>query len=321
MPLSPKETADMLNRFYMGFDEEDASSPLGVTISMAADLTSFDSNVFCAPMRNTSCFNGQADCRMSASLYNHKMLIKTDRANTIAMTMSRCVGYVFNQDLVETSLGKCSYAFDGAASNRYNGGCGVGAPGNDCSRGGTAFQNICPSTGKICTADDQEVTGALCKPFGPSRIPDNQFDFQCMWSGPALNYPRPGISNHLRDMANARASIQNGTDTRGKPLISQWNEVVLDVRVLLQAIQRDPASAITFVYVEGCPTHSNARRIAESMRDKFSQSRSISDGRKIPVVGIAADVDFTSTAGPFFAEDGSDRQRRRLGGNLRRSQR
>jgi hypothetical protein len=166
------------------------------------------------------------------------------------------------------------------------------------------------------------VTDALCEPFGPARIPDNEFDLQCMWSGPALNYPRPATANHLRDMARARVVRQKGTDTKGLPLIPQLNDVVLDERLLLQAIHRDPASAITaFVYVEGCPNHSVARRMAESMRDKFSQSRSISDARKIPVLGIAADVDFTRTAGPFFAEDDSDRQRRRQGGNLRGFQR
>merc|ERR1712232_809585 len=106
----------------------------------------------------------------------------------------------------------------------------------------TAFANICPSTGKTCTAADIEVTNALCEPSGsgPHKIPDTDLDFQCMWSGPALDYPRPASADHLRDMVNARVTRQNGTDSMGRPLIEQWNEVVLDERLLVPAMEEDP---------------------------------------------------------------------------------
>merc|ERR1712217_498497 len=161
-PRFAEQEAVLLNRLYMGFNSEDNASPLGVIISMAAQLDSFDDNIYCAPVVGSGCWNGNADCRMSASLYNHKILLDAQRPNRISVTMNRCVGYVFDQDMVESEFGKCYYAWDGATNNRYNNGCGMGAPGSDCSKDGTAFQNICPSTGKICNADDSEVKRSLC---------------------------------------------------------------------------------------------------------------------------------------------------------------
>merc|ERR1719328_605296 len=115
------------------------------------------------PKRNTTCSNGMADCRMSASLINHKMMLSSTTGK-ISIGLSRSTGYIFNQTLVESTLARCAYIWDGATNNRYNIGCGDGCPGNDCSKGSmSAFFNICPSTGKTCTADDNEVKRAFCK--------------------------------------------------------------------------------------------------------------------------------------------------------------
>merc|ERR1712187_20083 len=239
----------------------------------------------------------------------------------MGMTFDRCIGFVFDQNVVESELGKCSYAWDGATNNRYNGGCGMGAPGNDCSKNGNAFQNICPSTGKICTADDNEVKDNLCEPAGPAAIPGTVTDYQCMWEGPALNYPWTKGSSNLRDMVNARLEHQNGTDSAGRPKIEEHNEVVLDDRVLMPAIARDPAGVISaFVYVKDC---GNGRVLATTMRDRFCQSRGIPVDT-IPVVGIDTGVDFTTTGGPFFAEGGEEGEEELAHpgrGNLRGSQR
>jgi len=285
-----------LNKLYMGFDENDNSSPLGVTISMAAQQSSFHENLFCAPIVGTKCWGGFADCRMSAALYNHKVVLKADQPNRPEMGLSRPVGYVFNQTRVETEFGKCAYVFDGASFMGYNGGCGVGNGNSNCSSNRTAFNNICPSTGKVCTADDDEIKRVMCKPYGPMPVPSKGTDGQCIFGMPSLNYPGKARDNHLRDMLKARLQHQVGKDDKG-PLISHWNEVILDERLLIPAIGFDPATVISaFIYVKSM---AGSRKVAEAMRDKFSEYYSVG---KIPVIGVDDTVDFTKTGGPFVVE-------------------
>lgn len=242
-------------------------------------------------------FNGFADCRMSASLYNHKMILKADKPNTIEMGLARAVGFAFNQTKVETEFGKCAYVFDGASGNRYNYGCGVGAGELNCSKPGTAFADICPSTGKTCTADDDEVKRVTCVPDGPMPIPDKGTDGACFYGGPALDYPQSNRPNHLRKMVKARVPRQTGSDAKG-PLISQWNEVVLDEHLLIPSAFFDPALVVTaFIYVKSQP---NALGIAQAMRDEFSVYFSVG---KLPVIGVDDTVDFTTIGGPFFTNE------------------
>merc|ERR1719387_2785690 len=136
---------------------------------------------------HTGCFKGQADCRMSASLFNWKML---NQNYIFSTTMQRVLGFVFNQQMVEQDFGKCSYIWDGASFSRYNHGCGRGATVTNCADPHSAFMNHCPSTGKICTANDTEVVKGLCEPFGKMPVPKTPTDAQCYFSGPALDYPR-----------------------------------------------------------------------------------------------------------------------------------
>lgn len=281
----------------MGFDEHDDDSPLGVTISMPADQSSFHGNLFCAAEVNTKCFNGYADCRMSATIYNHKVVLKADQPHRPQMGISRQVGFVFNQSRVETDMGKCAYIFDGATFYNYNGGCGVASGNHNCSSNRTAFHNICPSTGKICTADDSEITRVMCKPYGPVPVPTKGTDAACFFGMPSLNYPEKARANHLREMLKARLQHQVGEGPKG-PLISQWNEVVLDERLLIPAIGYDPATVISaFIYVKSL---AGSRSVAEAMRDKFSEYYSVG---KLPVIGVDDTVDFTTTNGPFVVEE------------------
>lgn len=281
----------------MGFDPKDDTSPLGVTISMAADPYDFVKNLFCSPLMHTKCFKGFADCRMSAALYNHMMILKADKAHTPEMGLGRGVGYVFNQTAVETKVGKCAYVFDGATQSRYNYGCGIGNGNNDCASGETAFNNICPSTGKLCTGADDEVTRVICKPYGPMPVPQAGTDGQCYFPMPALDYPAAPTASHLRHMAKMRVKMQvtqNGTDAKG-PKIAEWNELILDEHLLIPAIAFDPATIIAaFVYVKSNPA---ARNDAFGMRDKFSTQFTVG---KIPVIGIDDIDDFTKHGGPFF---------------------
>jgi len=234
---------------------------------------------------------------MSATLYNHKVVLKADQPNRPQMGIARQVGYVFNQTRVDTDFGKCAYVFDGASFSRYNGGCGVGNGNNNCSSKQTAFDNICPSSGKTCTADDDEIKRVMCQPYGTMPVPTKGTDGQCFFGMPAVNYPGKARANHLRDMLKARLQHQEGGDDKG-PLISQWNELVLDERVLIPAIRFDPARAISaFIYVKSLE---GSRAVAEAMRDKFSEYYSVG---KIPVLGVDDTVDFTTTGGPFVVEE------------------
>jgi hypothetical protein len=217
-----KEAATLLNALYMGFDENDDNSAVGVSISMLGHFNDFSQNLFCAPLMGTKCYKGEADCRMSATLYNHKVVLQADKPNRIKLGLDRPVGIVIDQTKVETKFGKCAYVFDGATFAGYNSGCGDGAGSQDCASGKTAFDNVCPSTGKICTADDVEVHRKMCKPDGPAAVPSKGTDSTCYFSLPALDWPRASKANHLRDMVKARAARQDG------PLIEQWNEVVID---------------------------------------------------------------------------------------------
>jgi len=143
---------------YMAFDPDDDTSDLGVTVDMRPNGV-FD--FFCST-NGSSCFKGDADCRVSASLMNNRVMITEE--NRFAGIMSRTQGIVFNQTTVETRLAKCSYVYDGATDRRLNGGCGCGALGQaecsdimsayydrDCAFSDTFDANACRES---CQAND-----------------------------------------------------------------------------------------------------------------------------------------------------------------------
>jgi len=293
-----QQLVDQLNQAYMGFDETDSTSPLGVTISMAANPSTYWGNVFCSMMNNpngnTTCFNGMSDCKMSASLINHKMMLSATTGK-INVGLSRATGYIFNQTLVESKYAKCAYIWDGASNNKYNQGCGDGAPGNDCSDKGTAYYNICPSTGKVCTADDDEVKRNFCKTAGGDIAIPTTHDghVQCAFPGPAINYHgqdgwTPSTTSYLRDMANWRAKFSSGKDASG-PNIEKWNEIDLDERLV-------PKEAIiAFVYVKSRAPIANYE--VNDMQAEYEED----SGVTVPIVGIDDELVIEGSKGPFFA--------------------
>jgi hypothetical protein len=291
-PLSVKEVVDALNKQYMAYDMDhpEKSTSLGVTVSFAGVANDFNGNLFCTPMMGTKCYQGFSDCRMSASLFNWKI---TSEDYVLAKTFGRGNGYVFNQTLVETKLGKCMYLFDGASENRLNNGCGLGA-GADCSKPGSAYANICKSTGKVCTADDIEVKGQLCQPDGPISPPESgSKGNQCFYRMPSLNYPKFDQPNHLHLAVDARVQAELQSDS-----YKDHNELVIDDRVLIPQIWEDPAVTIpAFFFTQSYAK--SGRKAAEAMRDKFSQQYQVG---KVPVVGINDQSDFRPN-GPFYDPD------------------
>jgi len=294
-PRTVAATAAWLNNLFMGFDENDDDSPLGVTISMVHNRTLQD-NLFCSALMNTTCYKGHSDCRTSAALYNHQVAVNKSRPHIFSLSKLG-VGFVINPTRVQTDLGKCAYAHDGHTFWRLNGGCGAlaitGRGGwhfSTCSNRSSAFYDVCPSTNKTCIADDVEIKGQTCSPGASGSI----YVKPCFWSMPSLNYPGKLRPNHLREMVKARLKAD-----RERPHLA-WmnNEVVLDDRLLIPAMRSDPAAVVSaFVYLKS--SHGSRSR-AEGMRDRFSEDYSVG---KIPVIGLDDTVDFTPKNGPFIVEE------------------
>lgn len=302
-PMSTEAAVSYLNTMYTSFDPDDDSTDLGLTVSMAANDTSFFGNMFCSewgdrPGGRTGCSQGRTDCRMSASLLSHRWMIDaTTKVPTVGL--SRLVGYVFNQTMVESKWARCSFIWDGATNNRYNRGCGDGAPGDKCDSNGEAFYNICPSTKKTCTEKDEEVQRALCKPWGGAEVPEtHDGHVQCIFPGAAIDYRKqegykPG-KDFTREMAKKRIALNNGKDKEG-PNIEKWNEVVLDDTLLIEDLWWDPAVAIpAFIYTKSKLPES--RQHAQQMRDEFCEYYHVD---KIPLVEVD-DLQYNEK-GPFTA--------------------
>lgn len=303
-PWAPADAVRILNSMYMSFDENNDDSQLGVTISMAGQTSTFDANVFCSDMMGTQCYQGQADCRMSSSLFNHKVIVN---GNSLTPTMSRPIGYIFNQELTETYWSKCSFIFDGATSQNLNNGCGIGAGAGGCGDPRSAFADKCGRDGDDaqlhnCTRDDPEITGRFCKcdadfcsdSYGTITPPSQKADEVCFYEMPALIYDASTTTNHLRDSVKQRV-LNQGDDTA---LTGEWNEIVIDNRLLIPKVREDPTNAIWgFVCMHPSTDQPNACELAVAMRDEFQTKYNVSG--TIPVVAMDPTADFSVTGGPF----------------------
>lgn len=272
---------------YKGFVPQNHSSPLGVTISMQNEWA-----IYCSEI-GASCYQGHADCRFSASLYNHKMMLDR-KSNGIKITMSRVAGIVFNQTLVQNTIGKCSYMFDGASFNRYNGACGCVARSVDCHNPSSAFGNVCPSTGKVCIVEDKEVAKCSCEVM---HEPNRSDVPQCYWKGAGIDRDHVQADvDQTRQMVQARLRHQDGSDSNDR--LEYWNEVVIDEHLLLEQFRVDPVPVIpAFVYVKGNPA---GIAYARKMRNDYVQQYSVS--AEIPLIAIDPHVDVNESDGPFLYE-------------------
>jgi hypothetical protein len=306
-----------MNEMYMGFNASNDSSPLGVTISFAGQTGAFNDNIYCTGYVNTSCYQGNNDCRMSTAVINHQVMTQQqDNGRKVAPLMNRAIGYVFNQTLTENYFGKCAYLYDGADSLNVNYGCGMTAHGsNSCDDKQSAYYNQCTNDGgtsyHTCTRSDPEITGMLCKCESCSPQvdgivpPQHKNDQTCIYEMPALIVPDPSsfsppsdAPNHLRDAMKQRVQGDEITNQQ-----QEWNEVVIDERLLLPQIDFDPTHTIVaFVYVNGAALGSEqAQGLATAMRDEFQRTYRVSGNgvADIPVIELNAIEDFTQSGGPF----------------------
>merc|ERR1712110_40053 len=132
-----------------------------------------------------------------------------------------------------------------------NNGCGAGAAGGGCGDPRSAFENKCqtePTELHTCTRDDPEVKDRLCKceapicaeSYGTVTPPVAKSSETCFYEMPALIYNDSTTTNHLRDMVKQRVHNQ-GTDPE---LMGEWNEIVIDNRMLIPRIRAEPHNAI-----------------------------------------------------------------------------
>lgn len=333
--MTPKEAADYLNDLWTGYDENNDTSPLGVTLTLLnPGSTSFYSNIFCGPFNDpwnpfakknhTGCHVGGADCRLSTSIYSHKYILE-EKSKMIWPALQRMEGVAFNQERIENRYAKCSYLWDGATQNKKFRGCGPGG-GADCSVSTSAFANKC-ADGKTCTWDSPDVKAVACQGYGGQSPPPAHFaDNPCFFPGPAIAYGEETLcgdsctwqgkasDNKLRDMIKWRMKYNNGSDgTSGN--IRRYNEVVLDQLLMLPDMQSDPASVVTaFLFSwqcdpnahwPACPIDGRSKASmanAIKMSEEFAQVNGMGSQR-IPVIGI--NRTFYSPK-PFFVPAAAD---------------
>jgi len=215
---------------YTSFGQKDhgASGPFGVTIRfLHPDPDSMKKWFYCG----TPCYKGFADCRVSTSILNHKVMVKN---NFVENVLSLPIGVVFNQTMVETKLMKCSYDYDGGTDKRYNMGCGCGSNIQNCDSDQSAYKSIDPQTHQPMTSDSAEIKRCHCK---------GNDDQGCYWKGPAF-FPTDGV-NELSKMMEQRLQKQK----KGYQDLD-WTELIIDGKVLGTMLKQDASSAISaIVYV------------------------------------------------------------------------
>jgi len=295
----------------MAFNESDDSTALGVTISFAGQTSSFEANLYChGYVDGSDCYKGNNDCRMSGAVLNHQVSVEQSGDGwRFVPVMGRPIGYVFNQSLSENYFGKCAFLYDGADSYNVNVGCGASAPApQDCSNELSAFYDMCTDGGTHdphhCIATDSEVVSKKCKcescspTYGTVTPPQQKSEETCFYELPALIVDpdnvgafTPSSTNHLRDSMKQRVAGDNITRQQ-----REWNEIVIDDRLLIPKINEDPTHTIVAFVYSGSETNKN---LAIAMRDTFQQTYRVSGVPDIPVIEIDAEVDFTTVGGPF----------------------
>lgn len=306
--MSEDEAATYFNDQWSRFDETDDSTPMGVAIHMVLIPDSLFLNTYCStwsnPVKNSTCYQGEADCRGSVNILNHKVMVNND-TGVIKPEPGRQTGYIYNIESVEEDA-KCSCIWVGETIQRLNNGCGLGAPGpTSCDNAQCAFKNQC--NGHTCTEDDPQVKKALCKGYGGDVQMPSAPDVHnlCFLEGKSIDYHgqpdyKPGPNNNLRAMLKERMKFNSGTSQVGNtPNCETGNEVVVDERLFLDHMTSDPAKVIqAFVYIKGA---AEAKSHATKMRDEFVREMKVDvQKEQIPILAIDSSAASVGT-GPFQA--------------------
>lgn len=304
----------------MAWDPDDDTSNMGVTIDMRPD----DKFEFYCGTNGSTCYNGGADCRISAAIANNRVMITN--TSRFAGIMRRTQGIAFNQTTVETQLAKCSYVYNGASYGRLNQGCGCGALGGNCSDVMSAYyNNDCAYSSSFdaaaCTAAC-ETNSSECMKANPAthnvetcycssphmRAGYNEnttLESQCYFKAPSF-FSGTDTTDETREMLKRRIQSQAAEpvnevvnpktgETRYKP--EYWTEVVLDAMPMFEILNSKPAHAIVaFIYDKANAVGKvNAQKMADRMQTEYHMKQ------PVPIVAFDSTVDVTKTA-PFSFE-------------------
>lgn len=319
--MTSEQAAKYLNDLYNGWQaKQDDATPVGVTVTMLGQPTGFFKNIFCSKVYNpdvkgyTGCYQGHADCRLSASVVSSGWMRDTS-TNKIASFGGRAVGYIFNQTQTQQKWTRCSSIWDGASFRLYNRGCGDGAADETCDAGkDSAFNNICPKnsgeSGHTCTKDDDEVSRKVCAgtfPDATAPVPKaHATSPSCFFPGPAFDWRgqsdfQPG-ADYTHVMARERLRLNGGEDNHDGKFDVLNNEVIIDAELFLEDLQNDPVSAVpAIVYTKSTNANNINRNYAIQVRDDLCSNYKCEEngGGLIPLVMID---DTDSTSNPFVAD-------------------
>jgi hypothetical protein len=313
---SEKECVADLNKLYLGFDEANDASPLGVPIRGRPRFDAGGEWYYCTGQ----CFDNdgkqpaQPDCYTAAGLINHKIMTTADgKLPTLQNSKSGrdsffarySVLIVLQPQTALTRFTKCAWQFDGAAFNRQNGGCGSGALQNGCKDPESSYNDQCH--------DDKSRWADESCPYTMKAYCGNAsvgYETNCFWKGPAFGSPvYPGAkpdfdfsgfahNNEIRSMMKNRVSgkHQDGTTDNGLPLREYWNEITMDGRIIqhFEATRglNSVVAAVAFVRGNGEGLDEESQHEAQKFQDHFKQL-----GSHVPLLVLDADSD--QGTGPF----------------------
>jgi hypothetical protein len=226
LSLSPEEAAvDELNAAFNGFDVNNDDSPLGVTLRWQWD----DFKFWCGE----GCEGHGADCRTSASLYNHMFQCNGDYVHPVWVASSAWGGIAFKPTAVQNMLARCAYLIDGQTIGRVNHGCG-------CLKGKEpACKNTDPSTCKPYNGSSPDVASCHCpmEPKDPTTL------YSCYYKGPAFNDGQK--NNDLHRFVSDRVRQENYTEW------GDYTEVVLDSAIINEHLKKDMSNVISAIFITG----------------------------------------------------------------------
>jgi hypothetical protein len=158
-------------------------------------------------------------------------------------TLGTTLGVAFEQAMVESTLAKCYYPYDGGTDMRYNRGCGCGMDiqHQDCKDRQSAYKSIDPLTNKPMTAKSKDVKDCGCDGGARAGNPTKHTDAQCYWTGPSFF---PNATSQLAQMVDHRMKDQEGG---GLKETTYWNEVVIDGLVMEAEMKKDPSKVVKAV--------------------------------------------------------------------------
>jgi len=293
------ECAEMLNRHYIGFDETNASSPIGVTLRVRGGFE--EAGWYHCTGK---CHAGQPDCYTAGTLVNNKMVVKD---NKFKAPMDRGVFVIIQPYAAEHVVTKCAYQYDGAGFVKLNGGCGQGAPGPPtCDNPHNAFTNLCPEDhSKHANADDcPSVLTAWC---GQKEV---DYPETCCWKGPAwysptyggakANISRLDTENEIRKMVKQRLKTQtkDGAATQcGEFKCTEfWTEMTMDGRLIDALMNQHPSDVIAaFAYYKG-------NTVLHNLAKKYNEQLNNEHGARVPILSIDLDMN-VENQGPFGLAD------------------